>query len=99
MLAITLTPGTAGSARLEDIPEPRPGDRDLLVEALALGIVIEASGVASVAIDAMANTGANAITCLTGVSPVGRTVSLDGGGELVRRRLFGLPFLVVLACA
>lgn len=42
-------------------------------------IVIEASGVASVVIDAMAHTGPNAITCLTGVSPVGRTVSVDAG--------------------
>jgi threonine dehydrogenase-like Zn-dependent dehydrogenase len=38
MRAITVEPGTAGSARLEQLPEPTPGRGDLLVRALALGV-------------------------------------------------------------
>jgi threonine dehydrogenase-like Zn-dependent dehydrogenase len=38
MRAITLEPGRAGSAALEDLPEPPESDGPVLVEALALGI-------------------------------------------------------------
>jgi threonine dehydrogenase-like Zn-dependent dehydrogenase len=38
MRAITVQPGLAESARLDDIPEPGPDDRTLLVRALALGV-------------------------------------------------------------
>jgi threonine dehydrogenase-like Zn-dependent dehydrogenase len=43
-------------------------------------VVVEATGVASVVFDAIAATGDYGIVCLTGVSPVGRTLRLDGGG-------------------
>lgn len=43
-------------------------------------VVIEATGVGSVAFDAMAETGPYGIVCLTGVSPRGRTLQLDAGG-------------------
>lgn len=42
-------------------------------------VVIEATGVGSVAFDAMAETGPYGIVCLTGVSPKGRTIQVDGG--------------------
>ena len=38
MRAITVVPGQAGSARLDDVPEPDPSQGAVLVEALALGI-------------------------------------------------------------
>ena len=38
MLAITLLPGVANSAQLEDIPEPPLSDGSLLVRTLALGV-------------------------------------------------------------
>jgi glucose 1-dehydrogenase len=38
MRALTVQPGTAGTARVDDLPDPRCGDNDLLVEALALGV-------------------------------------------------------------
>ncbi|QEH35923.1 L-threonine 3-dehydrogenase [Aquisphaera giovannonii] len=38
MRALTVQPGSAGSARLEDVPEPDPGGGALLVQGLALGI-------------------------------------------------------------
>ncbi len=38
MRAITLLPGTPGSAALEDVPEPVPAAGELLVGAVALGI-------------------------------------------------------------
>lgn len=38
MRAITVTPGEADSARLEDVPEPGPADGSLLVQLLALGV-------------------------------------------------------------
>lgn len=38
MRAITVQPGLADSARLDDIPQPEPDDRTLLVQALALGM-------------------------------------------------------------
>ncbi len=38
MKAVTVMPGTAGSARLEEVPEPDPALGSVLVEALAAGI-------------------------------------------------------------
>jgi threonine dehydrogenase-like Zn-dependent dehydrogenase len=36
--ALTLEPGKAGSTDVRDVPDPRPGDDELLVEGLALGV-------------------------------------------------------------
>ena len=38
MRALTVVPGQAGSAALTDVPDPEPGDGELLVEGVALGI-------------------------------------------------------------
>jgi threonine dehydrogenase-like Zn-dependent dehydrogenase len=38
ILAITVTPGAAGSARLDEVGEPRPLENELLVEMVALGV-------------------------------------------------------------
>ncbi|GAA1286293.1 glucose 1-dehydrogenase [Saccharothrix xinjiangensis] len=38
MRALTLEPGTAGSLRLTDLPDPTPGPGELLVEGLAVGV-------------------------------------------------------------
>jgi threonine dehydrogenase-like Zn-dependent dehydrogenase len=38
MKAITVTPGQAGSARVEEVPEPAPEQGSVLVEGLALGV-------------------------------------------------------------
>ena len=38
MRALTVTPGTGGSAALLDVAEPTPGPADLLVDGLAVGI-------------------------------------------------------------
>src|SRR5215217_5410513 len=38
MQAITVVPGQAGSARLDDVPEPSPEEGGLLVQALAVGV-------------------------------------------------------------
>ncbi len=38
LLAITVVPGRKGSARLDDVPEPREPEGSVLVEGLALGI-------------------------------------------------------------
>ncbi|WP_117209184.1 glucose 1-dehydrogenase [Allorhizocola rhizosphaerae] len=43
-------------------------------------IVIEATGVSEVVIDAIGSTAAYGIVCLTGVSPGGRRISVDVGG-------------------
>lgn len=43
-------------------------------------IVIEATGVGSLVFDAMAVTGSYGIVALTGVSPAGRTLTVDAGG-------------------
>ena len=42
-------------------------------------VVIEATGVGQLVFDAMTATGAGGITCLTGVSPVGRSLGVDAG--------------------
>ena len=38
MRALTVTPLTAGSTRLEGVPEPEPSEGDALVEAVAVGV-------------------------------------------------------------
>jgi len=38
MRALTVQPGTPGTARIDDLPEPVPTGRELLVDGLALGI-------------------------------------------------------------
>ena len=38
MKAITVEPKVAGSARLEDVPEPDPGNGTIVVEAIAVGV-------------------------------------------------------------
>src|SRR4051794_6724282 len=42
-------------------------------------VIIEATGVAQLVFDAMQETNAGGITCLTGVSPTGRQLSVDAG--------------------
>lgn len=42
-------------------------------------VIIEATGVSSVVFEAMGNTASYGIVCLTGVSPVGRKISVDVG--------------------
>jgi glucose 1-dehydrogenase len=42
-------------------------------------VVVEATGVARLVFDVMAQTNAGGIVCLTGVSPAGRTIKIDGG--------------------
>ncbi|WP_127507820.1 glucose 1-dehydrogenase [Actinoplanes solisilvae] len=42
-------------------------------------VIIEATGVSSLVFEAMASTAAYGIVCLTGVSPVGRKISVDVG--------------------
>jgi len=44
-------------------------------------VVIEATGAGSVVFDAIANTAAYGITCLTGVSTPGRRLSIDAGAQ------------------
>jgi threonine dehydrogenase-like Zn-dependent dehydrogenase len=38
MLAVTVVPGTAGSARLDDVAEPDADLGSVVVEALAVGV-------------------------------------------------------------
>jgi threonine dehydrogenase-like Zn-dependent dehydrogenase len=38
VLALTVVPSQPGSAGLTELPDPRPGDRELLVEGLAVGV-------------------------------------------------------------
>ena len=52
---------------------------DGVLEQLRPDIVIEATGVGEVVFRAMAGTAAYGIVCLTGVSPVGRTLDVDAG--------------------
>jgi threonine dehydrogenase-like Zn-dependent dehydrogenase len=42
-------------------------------------VIVEATGVSSVVIDAMCHTGANGVVCLTGISSGGHDISLDAG--------------------
>ena len=52
---------------------------DEAVSARPPDVVVEATGAAPVVMAAMAATGAYGITCLTGVSPVGRRIEWDAG--------------------
>src|SRR4051794_17654009 len=38
MRALTVQPGTAGTARIDELPDPVPGPGELLVEGVALGV-------------------------------------------------------------
>jgi threonine dehydrogenase-like Zn-dependent dehydrogenase len=53
---------------------------DAAVQVARPDIVLEATGAAGVALDAMCGTRAYGLTCLTGVSPVGRRIDVDAGG-------------------
>jgi threonine dehydrogenase-like Zn-dependent dehydrogenase len=55
------------------------GDVADAVGACKPDIIIEATGVAQLVFDAMKETNAGGITCLTGVSPTGRQLSVDAG--------------------
>lgn len=52
---------------------------DAAIAARRPDIVIEATGAAPLVLAAMAGTGAYGLTCLTGVSPVGRRIEWDAG--------------------
>jgi len=56
------------------------GDFDDAVAARRPDIVVEATGAAPLVLAAMAGTGSYGLTCLTGVSPVGRRIQVDAGG-------------------
>jgi threonine dehydrogenase-like Zn-dependent dehydrogenase len=56
------------------------GDLDDAVAGATPDIVIEATGVGSLIFGAIAATAAYGVVCLTGVSPVGRRLSIDAGG-------------------
>ena len=58
-------------ATYHSVPLPETG--------LSPDVVIECTGVASVVIDAINCTGRDGVTCLTGVSPTGRSLRLDVG--------------------
>jgi glucose 1-dehydrogenase len=55
------------------------GSVEQAVGECAPDVVIEATGVGQLVFDAMTATGAGGITCLTGVSPVGRSLAVDAG--------------------
>ncbi len=52
---------------------------DEVTDRLSPDIVIEATGVPAVVFDSLRGTAPYGIVCLTGVSPVGRTLDVDGG--------------------
>jgi len=52
---------------------------DQVLPRLEPDIVVEATGVGSLVFDAMAGTASYGIVCLTGVSPTGRTLTVDAG--------------------
>lgn len=60
-------------------------DIDVVADRIEPDIIIEATGAASVVFGAMSHTAAYGITCLTGVSPAGRTLTVDAGA--VNRKL------------
>jgi glucose 1-dehydrogenase len=55
------------------------GPVDQVVGRLRPDVVIEATGVGQVVFDVMAGTGSYGIVCLTGVSPLGRRLTIDAG--------------------
>jgi len=56
------------------------GDLDEAVKGAKPDIVIEATGVGALVFGAIEATASYGITCLTGVSPVGRRLGIDAGG-------------------
>ncbi|KUH99191.1 glucose 1-dehydrogenase [Mycobacterium sp. IS-3022] len=54
-------------------------DVDEVAGHLQPDVVIEATGASKVVFDAIANTSANGVVCLTGVSAAGRTLRVDAG--------------------
>jgi threonine dehydrogenase-like Zn-dependent dehydrogenase len=52
---------------------------DQVMDKLKPDVVIEATGVGRVVFDVMAGTGSYGIVCLTGVSPLGRKITIDAG--------------------
>ncbi|SFW85781.1 glucose 1-dehydrogenase [Amycolatopsis australiensis] len=52
---------------------------DRVLAALRPDVVVEATGVGSLVFDAMAGTASYGIVCLTGVSPAGRSLTVDAG--------------------
>jgi threonine dehydrogenase-like Zn-dependent dehydrogenase len=52
---------------------------DAALEKVRPNVVIEATGVSSVVFDVLGGTAPYGVVCLTGVSPVGRKISLDVG--------------------
>ncbi|HEY9377536.1 MAG TPA: glucose 1-dehydrogenase [Jiangellaceae bacterium] len=50
-----------------------------VTERIQPDVIVEATGSSSVVFDAMAGTASYGIVCLTGVSPVGRTLTVDVG--------------------
>jgi threonine dehydrogenase-like Zn-dependent dehydrogenase len=52
---------------------------DEVTSRIPVDIIIEATGVASVVFEAMTDTNPYGILCLTGVSPVGRKLTVDAG--------------------
>ena len=75
--------------RVTDGPKPRlvadlgatyhTGDVAQTVAAIAPDVVIEATGVAAVIFATLGGTAPYGIICLTGVSPIGRSLTLDAG--------------------
>ncbi|MET8850909.1 glucose 1-dehydrogenase [Amycolatopsis sp. NPDC004625] len=75
--------------RVTDGPKPRLAEQlgatyhhdpvEKVLSALEPDVVLEATGVGSLVFDAMAGTGSYGIVCLTGVSPAGRTLTVDAG--------------------
>jgi threonine dehydrogenase-like Zn-dependent dehydrogenase len=55
------------------------GGVEAAVGACAPDVIVEATGVGQLVFDAMQHTAAAGITCLTGVSPTGRELSIDAG--------------------
>ena len=69
MRAITVMPGRAGSARLDQIPEPLPDDGAVLVETIAVGVC---------------GTDREILTGLYGTAPPGRERLVLGHESLAR---------------
>lgn len=55
------------------------GDLEQVTETCEPDVVIEATGAKAVIVEAMSGTGHYGITCLTGVSAAGQTLSVDAG--------------------
>jgi glucose 1-dehydrogenase len=79
MRALTVEPGTAGTARVDDLPEPVPADHELLVDGLAVGVC---------------GTDREIVSGSYGWAPPGRSRLIIGHESLgrVRRAPAGSPF-------